>query len=146
MNQLSPGVQKLIDEWKEDCKIGSDLSLELAKVYQLQAKYLDGWNLVKQQIKVLELELDRLQLAKFNHYAYGPTPETKNWEYPASGKILRQDVSTWVDADKEIQEKKLVLNAAKSRFDTLTYVLDTLKYRTNTISSLMKYEMWKSGS
>jgi len=54
-------------------------------------------------------------------------------------------VAMWVDADKQLQEKELLLASTKSRLETLTYILDTLKYRTQTIGNLIKYEMWKSG-
>jgi recombination/repair/ssDNA binding protein UvsY len=139
-------VQKLIEEWKVDSKVDMmDLSAELARVYDLQAKYLSRWNLERFKLKSLELEYKKLKLQKYRFYLEGPTPDTKEWDYPASGKIFKPDVPLWMDADKQLQEMDIKITIANATVETLTYILDSVKYRATNLGNMIKREIWSSG-
>lgn len=146
MSSLPPSVKKLLDQWREDSKFDMlELGKELARVPQLHADYLELHTTERFILKQLELDMDTLALRKNEHYAKGPTPDTKDWPYPASGKILPPQVKDWISADPDIQELKRKIELQQAKLDALQAILDTIKFRSNTINAMIKYEIWKSG-
>ncbi len=141
-------VQEILAEWKADSKIdASDLTGESEKLYMLHSKYVDMYSNERLKLKSLEFNERRLKLKKHQFYLEGPSSETKKlgWDYPTSGKILRQDIDVYTNADKELQEVESQIEIQKTKVETLEFIMDAIKARGYTINTLIKYEMFRSG-
>jgi len=141
-------VQEILDGWKEDSKIDStDLTAEGQKIYLLHSKYLDLWSKERLRLKSLELQEKLLKLEKYEFLLQGPSKESKEkgWEYPVSGKVLRQDVDIYRDADKQVQEITAKIEIQRTKVDTLKMILDSINQRTYILNGLIKYDIFKGG-
>lgn len=141
-------LQDILDQWKEDSKIDlTRLSEEAANVYQLHHKYIDYWTTERKVLKSTRLELKRLELEKYEFFLQGPSKETqaKGWVYPVSGKVLKNDVKTYADADKEIQELEFRIESIQAKVDCLVSIVDMIRYRSQNIGNMMKREQFMGG-
>jgi hypothetical protein len=141
-------LQEILAEWKADSKIDStDLMAESEKLYALHSKYVDLWSNERLKLKSLEFDERRLKLKKHQFYLEGPSSETKKqgWDYPTSGKVLRQDIPIYTDADKQLQELESKIEIQKTKVETLEFILDAIKARGYTINTMIKFEMYRGG-
>ena len=141
-------LEDIIAKWKIESVIdATDLTAEGQKIYQLHATFLDLWSKERLRLKSLELQEKTLKLEKYEFLTQGPSQETKEkgWTYPVSGKVLRQDVDLYREADKQIQELSAKIEIQKTKVDTLKMVLDSINQRTYIINGLIKLEMFKGG-
>ena len=141
-------LQEILDGWKVDSSIdATDLTAEGQKIYSLHSKYLDLWSRERLRLKSLELQEKTLKLEKYEFLIQGPSQETKEkgWNYPVSGKVLRQDVDLYREADKQIQELSAKIEIQRTKVDTLKMILDSINQRTYIINGLIKLEMFKGG-
>lgn len=123
----------------------TDLSEEGSKIYLLHSKYLDLWAESRLSLKSLRLQLDVLNRKKHEFFLHGPSEETKDWDYPVSGKIVRTDFDLYKAADKQIQELEFKIEAAKAKVDALKYIMDAINQRTFVINNMIKLEIFKGG-
>jgi hypothetical protein len=140
--------QQLTEMWSEDSKLdASNLTSEAQRVYDLHAKYLDL--LMKERMiwKALKLEKDNLELSKHEFLLQGPSKETKEqgWVYPTSGKIIRNDIELYRNADKQVQELDWKLESSKVKLDALGYIMEAIKNRTFVINKLIDREKFLAG-
>jgi hypothetical protein len=141
-------LQDILAEWKTDSKIdASDLTAESEKLYSLHSKYVDMYSAERLKLKSLEFDERRLKLKKHQFYLQGPSQETKKlgWEYPTSGKVIRQDLEVYTDADKELQEVESQIEIQKTKVETLEFIMDAIKARGYTINSLIRFEIYRGG-
>jgi len=73
--------------------------------------------------------------------------EEKGWDYdPLDGlKILKNDMGYFYDADHEIQESEKKIAEWKTVLDTLKEIIDTLKWRHQTIKNIIEWKKFESG-
>ena len=141
-------VQEILDKWKIDSRVdASDLTAEAARIYQLHADYLDLWTNERLILKKLELQEKLLKLEKHEFLLQGPSPETKEkgWEYPVSGKVMRQDVDLYRDADKQYQDICSKIELQKAKVDTLEMILKAIGNRNFIINGMIKREVFMGG-
>lgn len=141
-------LSELLDMWKADAVLdASNLSKESERIPALHGKYLDLYTMYRMKLKVMELELKRLNLEKHEYLLQGPSRETKEkgWVYPTSGKIVRQDIELYRNADKQVQELELKHENAKVFVEALTSILDAIKQRGFIVGNAIKREMFIGG-
>ncbi len=99
------------------------------------------------RLKSYELQEKTLKLEKYEFLLQGPSKESKEkgWSYPVSGKVLRQDVGIYQDADKQIQELSAKIEIQKTKVDALKMILDSINQRTYIINGMIKYDIFKGG-
>jgi hypothetical protein len=71
----------------------------------------------------------------------------KGWEPdPFNGlKILKGEMDYYYDADPEIQKSVERISMLKIQIDTLTDILNVLKWRHSTIKNMIDYRKFESG-
>jgi len=76
------------------------------------------------------------------------TIETKGWEPdPFDGlKILKGEMDYYYDSDPEIQKSEEKVQYWKTVLETLSEIIDNLKWRHQTISNIIKWKQFESGN
>jgi hypothetical protein len=61
-------------------------------------------------------------------------------------KILKGEMNYYYDADPEIQKSEERIQYYKTVIDTLTNIVDTIKWRHQTIRNMIDWKRFESGS
>ena len=145
-------LKQLLDEWKDDCKI-SEMHLDETsrQVPVLHSKYLDKLMNAKLILKKFEFEQKILLKQKWLYYN-GKMDQNEieklEWDPdPFDGlKVLKGEMEYYYDADPEIQKSEEKIQYYKTVVDTLTEIIDNLKWRHQTISYIIRWKQFQSGN
>ncbi len=141
-------LEDIYDLWSEDSKIDEHhLGDEALKVPQLHHKYyklLSHESLLKRK---LEAELKVLKLEKQEFFLLGPSPETqaKGWTLPPSGRVLKPDLGTYIDADKDIIALTLKIGVQAEKLALLESIIKSLHSRNFEIKSWIEFKKFQNG-
>ena len=145
-------LKTILDEWKGDCEI-SEMHLDETsrEVPILHSKYLDKLMNAKLILKRCEFEQKILLKQKWLYYnGKMDQDEIEKLEWnpdPFDGlKILKGEMNYYYDADPEIQKSEEKIQYWKTTIDTLTEIIDNLKWRHQTISNIIKWKQFESGN
>ncbi len=140
-------LETIQELWSEDSKIDhTELTLEAAKVPQLHHKYYKIYILEKMMLKKYEAEYKTLHLAKYEFYSQGPSPETpKDWVLPPIGRILKENIPRYMDADKDIVELSLRISLQKEKVDYLFSIISTITNRSYLLGTMLGSERFRAG-
>jgi len=144
-------LQDVLDEWKTDSKI-DEINLDETSRQSpiLHAKYLELFSLAKLQLKQAEHKQKSLLKKKFLYYN-GKMPqediEKEGWNYdPFDGlRILKTDLNYYYEGDKEIQESEERIEYWKTVVAALKEILDSVKWRHQTIRNMIEWRKFTSG-
>ncbi len=138
--------------WQEDCKIDQhSLDKTSRDTPLLHAKYLELLSTHKLQLKRAEFSQKTLLKQKWLYYN-GKMNEKEltdlGWEAdPFDGlKVLKGEMEYYYDADPEIQKSEEKIQYFKTVIDTLTEIINNLNWRHQTISNIIKWKQFESGS
>ena len=72
----------------------------------------------------------------------------KGWDPdPFNGlKIMKGDMDHYYDSDPEIQKSEELIEYWKTVVSTLTEIVDTIKWRHQTIGNIIKWKQFESGN
>ncbi len=138
-------------EWAEDCEIPQHQLDEVSRqTPSLHAKYLQYLSLAKLQLKRAENSQKTLLLQKWKYYNGKMDQEelvATGWELdPFNGlKILKGDMDLYYDADPEIQKSEERIAYLKVVIDTLKDIVDTLKWRHQTVKNMIEWRKFEAG-
>ena len=141
-------IDQIYEEWGKDSVIDpTELGEESLKIAKLHHKYFKILTYERLQHRKLEAESKSLRLDKHEFYTQGPTKETidKGWQLPPVGKILRSDVTNYLDADKEIIDLSLKIGVQLEKIDLLKTIITTLNSRGYNIKAAIDWEKFKMG-
>jgi len=145
-------LEHILSEWAKDSIIDSmklDESSRQAPV--LHAKYLSVLANYKLMLKRAEFKQKTLLKDKWLYYN-GKMPEDelseKGWEPdPFNGlKILKGEMEYYYDSDPEIQQSEEKIQYYKTTIDTLSEIIENIKWRHQTISNIIKWKQFESGN
>lgn len=145
-------LDNILKMWEEDSKIGnSSLDEESRKSPSLHAKYLRLLSEAKLQLKRVEAEQKTLLKNKWLYYNGKMTKEQideMGWDYdPLNGlKVMKGEMDYYYDSDKEIQMSEQKIAYWKTIIETLTEIVDNIKWRHQTIGNMIKWRMFEAGS
>ena len=137
--------------WSSDSVIGqSSLDESSRQTPVLHAKYLELLSLAKLRLKKAEQEQKILLKDKWLYYNGKMDQDQiieKGWKHdPFDGlKILKGEMDYYYDADPEIQKSEEKIEYYKNTVSVLTEIVDTLKWRHQTISNMIKWKVFESG-
>ena len=145
-------LKMILDMWSSDSVIGqTSLDESSRQTPILHAKYLELLSLAK--LKVKKAEQDQKVLLKDKWLYYNgkmdkETIESKGWELdPFDGlKILKGEMDYYYDSDPEIQKSEEKIQYWKTVLETLSEIIDNLKWRHQTISNIIKWKQFESGN
>jgi hypothetical protein len=144
-------LQNVLDMWKEDVEI-DDMNLDEASriVPKLHSKYLELYSLSKLQLKKAEMNQKILLKDKWLYYngkMDQKTLQSKGWNPdPFNGlKVLKGEMDYYYDSDPEIQQSEELIQYYKTLVDTLSDIIDNLKWRHQTIRNMIEWRRFTSG-
>ena len=138
--------------WQKDCIIDNyQLDETSRQTPILHSKYIQLWSTAKLELRRTEFEQKRLLKEKWLYYngkMDQKTIEEKGWVAdPFDGlKILKGEMDYYYDSDPEIQKSEEKIQYWKTLTETLSEIIDNLKWRHQTISNIIKWKQFESGN
>ena len=145
-------LKKVHEMWQEDSTINNNQLDETSRqTPKLHSKYLQLWSTAKLELRRTEFEQKKLLKEKLLYYNGKMDQETlqqKGWDPdPFDGlKILKGEMDYYYDSDPEIQKSEEKIQYWKTVIETLTEIIDNLKWRHQTISNIIKWKQFESGN
>lgn len=144
-------LENVLSEWNEDSKIPEHQLDETSRhTPNLHAKYLQYLSLAKLQLKRVENNQKSLLLDKWKYYNGKMSQEeimSKGWQPdPFDGlKILKGEMEYYYGSDPEIQKSEEKVEYYKTLISTLTEIVDSLKWRHQTIKNIIEWRKFQAG-
>jgi c-di-GMP-related signal transduction protein len=145
-------LNTVLSMWEEDCKI-NDMKLDDAsrETPNLHAKYLRMLTEAKLNLKRAEFKQKTLLKDKWLYYNGKMSQEEleeKGWNPdPFNGlKVMKGEMEYYYDSDPEIQKSEELIEYWKTVKDTLTDIIDNIKWRHQTIRNMISWRQFESGS
>ena len=145
-------LEQIFEMWKKDCQIDEN-NLDAATIQnaKLHSKYLELYSTNKLQIKRKDLAFKSLLKDKWLWYNGKMSQEeiqAKGWDYdPLNGlTVLKGDMDYYYDADPEIQKSEEKIQYLKTIIDTLEDMINSIKWRHQTIRNMIAWRQFESGS
>lgn len=144
-------LDSILKEWQDDCQIPQHQLDEVSRnTPSLHAKYLQYLSLTKLQLKRAEHTQKNLLLKKWRYYN-GKMPEDElretGWDLdPFDGlRILKGEMDYYYDSDPELQKSEEKIEYYKTIISTLTEIVDSLKWRHQTIGNIIRWRQFEAG-
>jgi len=144
-------LEEVLEAWEEDCQIPRIDLAETSRITpNLHSKYLGALANAKLRLKKAEMDQKTLLKDKWLYYNGKMDQheiEARGWDYdPLDGlKVLKGDMNHYYDSDKDIQESELKIEYLKTLINTLTDIVDALKWRHQTIGNIIKWKVFEAG-
>ena len=145
-------LKEVLDEWAADNQIHeTHLDESSRKTPILHSKYLEKLANAKLLLKKSEFSQKTLLKDKWLYYngkMDKEQVEQLGWDPdPFDGlKILKGEMEYYYDADPEIQKSEEKIQYFKTLVETLSDIVDTIKWRHQTISNIIKWKQFQSGN
>lgn len=144
-------LKTILAMWQEDCIIDNNkLDTTSRDTPKLHAKYLQLLAEAKLMKKKAEFTQKNLLKEKWLYYN-GKMDEEQikelGWEPdPFNGlRILKGEMDYYYDSDPEIQKTEEKIEYWKTVIDSLTDIIDNLKWRHQTISNMIRWRQFEQG-
>lgn len=144
-------LEDILQQWEEDCQIGHRLDEASVDTPKLHAKYLNYLTQTKLLLKRAEDKQAILLKDKFLWYngKMGQQDiERLGWDPdPFDGlKMMKQDMNYYYESDKDIQESEAKITYYKTMLETLKEIVDTIKWRHQTIRNIIEVRKFEAGA
>lgn len=138
-------LDKIKEMWIEDSKIDEDLlDNEALKIPQLHSKYLNLLSDSKLTKTRYEFDLKKLYKEKWEYYT-GRSDDEIYKEKPFDLKILKQDVSLYIESDPEYQNLQGKIIYYKEIVFFLEKILDNINTRGFQIKNCIDWRKFMHG-
>jgi len=144
-------LDDVLKMWERDSVI-DEMNLDTASIdsAKLHSKYLEMLSVTKLQLKKKEMDFKVLLKNKYLWYngkLSKAEMDTLGWGYdPLNGlKILKGEMDHFYDADPDIQAAQGQIEYFKTLIDTLSEILDNVKWRHQTIKNAIAWRQFTSG-
>lgn len=134
--------------WDADCEIDRvKLDTEALNIPKLHNKYLKFYNEIR--LVLLQLEEKYAELAKVKSMYYGGKLSKEEldeygWE-PYQIKILRNDIKSYLDADKDLSKIHIKIEYNKILLEYLKNIVDQINKRNFSIKAAIDWRKFTSG-
>jgi len=142
-------LEQIQDEWAKDSDIDkTELGEESLKIPKLHNKYFQIFSKERLLLRKYEADLKKLKLEKYEFYTQGPSKETKDrdWELPAKGIILKQEMPMYLEADKDIIELSLKIGYQQEKVEFLDSIIRSLTNRGFQIKAAIDWYKFTMGA
>lgn len=142
-------LDDLMKMWSEDSVIDqTEPGRAMADIPKLHAKYLKILSYHNLVVKKLHGDYQKLKKLKWEYYNGDLNNLEDLKEYnlePFTKKVIRQDISMWIDADKQLNDILLKKAMNQEIVDATTLILKELHSRTFQIKSIIEWERFTGG-
>lgn len=145
-------LDQVLEEWKVDSEIPYN---QYEKVSQatptLHAKYLEYLSLTKLRLKKAEFQQKHLLKDKWMYYEGKLSQEElneKGWKFdPYDGHNIttKANKEYYYETDIDIQKSEEKIVYLKTLIETLTEIVDNLKWRHQTVGNIIRWRQFSSG-
>ena len=141
-------LEEIHEEWSRDAKINHlDLSNESLNTAKLHAKYLQVLSMERMKLRKLRQEKNELVLAK-TEYFMGKLDldemKSRGWE-PFALRLLKQDVPTYLEADKDLIRLNLQMGLIEEKVETLEAIMKNISNRGFQIKNYIDWKKFENG-
>jgi hypothetical protein len=138
----------IMSAWEQDSRMDdSELGAESLKIPILHHKYYKLYVQEALQLKAFEQDYKTLYRLKYEYYMGVLDQETlidKGWD-PNPLKILKQDLSIYMDADQDLQRIQAKIDIQKQKNSFLESAIKTISNRGFLIKNAIDWERFKVG-
>ena len=141
-------LEELEKLWETDSKIDrTELDSESLKIPTLHGKYYKLYLREKVQLKAEEQEYKQFYKLKHEYYT-GKLSKSELDEYgwEPFQFVLKNDLTVYMESDKELSERLLKLQVQKEKVEFLADVIKTLNTRGFLIKNAIDFIKFTSGS
>lgn len=141
-------LEDIIQQWEQDVKIDrTELDAESIKIPSLHNKYYKIY--IKEKIQLKAEEQDYKLYYKLKHEYY--TGKLSKQDLDENGWepfqfVLKNDLSIYLDADRELAERLLKLQVQKEKVQFLEDIIKTLNGRGFLIKNAVDFIRFTSGN
>src|SRR5210317_1581524 len=145
-------LKAVLEEWAQDNVIDNvHLDESSRQTPLLHSKYLEKLANAKLLLKRAEFVQKTLLKQKWEWYNGKMSQEEVEqlgWNPdPFNGlKVMKGDMEYYYDADPEIQKSEEKIQYYKTLVETLADIVDTIKWRHQTIGNIIKWKQFESGN
>lgn len=140
-------IEEILEKWNKDSEIDkTELGLEAIHIAKLHHKYYSIYIGEKLLLRKQEAELKSLKLDKYEFFSMGPTKDTpKDWELPPRGKILKQDMPMYLEADKDIINLSLKIGYTQEKVEMLESIIKSIMNRGFHVRAAIDFYRFTQG-
>ena len=144
-------LESILEEWEKDNQIDQNhLDQSSVDTAKLHSKYLKLLSVCKLQLKRHEMTKKTLLKEKCLYYNGKMTVdeiEEKGWDYdPFNGlKVMKGEMDHYYNSDIDIQKSEEKITYFKTMVETLQEIIETLRWRHQLISNVIKWKQFESG-
>jgi len=144
-------LEDVLEMWKRDAEI-DEMNLDSASIQsaKLHSKYLELLSITKLQLRKREMGFNTLLKDKWLWYNGKMTKaeqDERGWGYdPLNGlKILKGDMDYFYNSDTHIQSAKGQIDYLKTLIETLSDIMENIKWRHQNIKNIIEWRRFTSG-
>lgn len=142
-------IESLTEEWLQDSSVNvTDPDIELAKIPNLHAKYLNiltHHNLIVKKLSFQYTELKRVKTEYYNGDLNNPEDLETYGLQPMMKKILKPQLQIYIDSDSDLNKILMKKVIHQEIVDFCTQVLKELNSRTYQLGNIIKWKMFTNG-
>lgn len=145
-------LQEILNEWKSDSQIHMNaLDASSVESAMLHSKYLELLSNFKLKLKDAEFKQKELMKWKYLYYEGKMSKEDIDrfgWAYdPYEGLTATTNKfkEQFVETDKELVESEAKIQYLMTCIDTLKEIMDTLRWRHQTIRNIIEWKKYEAG-
>lgn len=134
--------------WEKDSIIDrTELGDESLNTTKLHNKYIQIWSKERIQFLSLEQQYKKLYLDKHEFYSQGPSKESLElgWKYPDKGLIIKNEISMYIDADRDIINLSLRIGVQKEKIQLLESIIKQIQNRGFAIKNALEWLRFTNG-
>lgn len=142
-------LEEIQELWAKDSALDrTELGEESIKISQLHSKYFNIFSTERLTLRKMEKELR--ELTKLKHEYYNGTISEEDlkvngWE-PFALRILKSDVTIYMQGDADINRAELKLDIQKEKVEFLESIIKSLPARGYQINAAIAWEKFKVGA
>ena len=138
-------LQEIQTLWSNDAKVDrTALGEEASNIPQLHSKYFKIFSTERLKLRQMELVSKQLYTDLWEYYQGNFDYEEKGWE-PFQLKILKSDITLYIDRNQDWVDSQLKLAMQKEKVDFLESIIKSLNGRGFNINAAINWEKFKVG-
>jgi hypothetical protein len=135
--------------WDNDSKLDrTELGEESLRIPQLHSKYFKIFSVERLQLRKMQSDHKKLFRDKYEWYNGSLSQETMsqyNWQ-PNPLKILRTDISMYIEADDDVVTSNLKIDMQQEKVDFVEAIIKSLTTRGYQIKSAIDWHKFQNGA
>jgi hypothetical protein len=142
-------IEEIYEMWAKDSEIDqTNVSGESANIPKLHNKYFRVYMEEGMKLKQLRAKYKQLKLLKEQYYR-GELDITELQQYgwePQPLKILRTDISTYIDADQDMINLSLKVGMIEEKVNYLEAIIKMISNRGFQLKTIVDWERFRTGA